>query len=221
MFGLALMSKLEKRDTGIDPRTPIADARYVVMDTELTGLDVRKDSIVSLGAVAMTGGRIIMGETMYEMVCPGAAMRSESVVVHCITPSDVADKPSIGGLMERFLGFCAGSIVVGHFLSLDLAFLNKELKSITGRVFDLPVVDTLRLHEWIIENSGDFSRHYPGAARDKDLFSLAKKYQIPVSGAHNALMDAFITAQLFQRFLMFLPELGVRTVKDLLKIGKP
>jgi len=221
MFGLALMSKLEKRDTGIDPQTPITDARYVVMDTELTGLDVRKDSIVSLGAIAMTGGRILMGETLYEEVCPGAAMRSESVVVHCITPSDVAGKPSIGAVLEDFLGFCAGAIVVGHFLSLDQAILNKELKNITGRIFDLPVVDTLRLHEWIKENSGDFSRHYSGNARDKDLFSLAQKYQIPVSGAHNALMDAFITAQLFQRFLRLLPELGVMTVKELLKIGKP
>jgi hypothetical protein len=34
-------------------------------------------------------------------------------------------------------------------------------------------------------------------------------------------MDAFITAQLFQRFLSFLPALGVRTVKDLLRIAKP
>jgi hypothetical protein len=34
-------------------------------------------------------------------------------------------------------------------------------------------------------------------------------------------MDAFITAQLFQRFLRVLPGLGVRTVKELLRIGRP
>jgi len=33
----------------------IGQSRYVVMDTELTGLDVKKDSIVSIGAVAMQG----------------------------------------------------------------------------------------------------------------------------------------------------------------------
>jgi hypothetical protein len=34
-------------------------------------------------------------------------------------------------------------------------------------------------------------------------------------------MDAFITAQLFQRFLPVLPKFGVTTVKDLLRIGRP
>jgi DNA polymerase III alpha subunit (gram-positive type) len=82
-------------------------------------------------------------------------------------------------------------------------------------------VDTLKIHEWLQEQSGEFSRHYSGAAQDKDLFSLAKKHQIPVSSAHDAQMDAFITAQLFQRFLPVLPKFGVTTVKDLLRIGRP
>ena len=100
---------------------PIGQSRYVVMDTELTGLDVKKDSIVSVGAVAMVGGRIILGETFYEMVSPETALRSESIVVHGIMPSEVVGKPSIGAVLDDFLKFCEGAVVVGHFLSLDLA----------------------------------------------------------------------------------------------------
>jgi len=191
------------------------------MDTELTGLDSKKDSIISVGAVVMQGGRIQLGGTFHEMVSPETAMRSESIVVHGITPSDVANKPDIGVVLEDFLKFCWGSVVVGHFLSLDLAFVNKEMKRLHGRTFPQPVADTLQMHDWMKDQDTGFRRNYGSTEENKDLFSLAKKYHIPVSAAHNALMDAYITAQLFQRFLSSLPGLGVRTVKDLLQIAKP
>lgn len=208
-------------ETGVDTALPIEAVRYVVMDSELTGLDARKDSIVSVGAMVMQGGRIQLGETFYEMVSPETTMRSESIVVHGITPSDVAGKRVIEAVIEDFLKFCAGAVVVGHFLSLDLGFLNKEMKRLHNAKFPQPVADTLRIHEWMQDHSRGARGQYDACEENKDLFSLAKKYHIPVSAAHNALMDAFITAQLFQRFLSSLPGLGVRTVKDLLRIAKP
>lgn len=217
---LALFSR-GTAETGVDLALPLEAARYVVMDTELTGLDVRKDSIVSVGAVGMRGGRIQLGETFYEMVSPGTEMRSESVVVHGITPSDVAGKPAIDIVIEDLLKFCDGAVVVGHFLSLDLGFLNKEMKRLHNAKFPQPVADTLQIHEWMQDHSRGLRGQYDACEENKDLFSLAKKYAIPFSAAHNALMDAFVTAQLFQRFLSLLPGLGVRTVKDLLRIAKP
>ena len=208
-------------DTCPDPAMPIGESRYVVMDTELTGLDVKRDSIVSIGAVAMQGGRIILGETFYEMISPETALRSESIVIHGIMPSEVVGKPSIDGVLVDFLKFCEGAVVVGHFLSLDLSFLNKEMKRLQGRKFGQPVADTQRMHDWMQDQSRGARGQYDACEENKDLFSLAKKYHVQVSAAHNALMDAFITAQLFQRFLSFLPALGVRTVKDLLRIAKP
>jgi DNA polymerase-3 subunit epsilon len=217
---LALFNRVTA-ETGVDLALPIGAARYVVMDTELTGLDVKRDSIVSVGAVGMRGGRILLGETFYEMVSPETAMRSSSIVVHGITPSDVADKPAIDIVIEDLLKFCEGAVVVGHFLSLDLGFLNKEMKRLHNAKFPQPVADTLQIHAWMQDHSRGFSNQYCSSEENKDLFSLAKKYHIPVSEAHNALMDAFITAQIFQRFLSLLPGLGVRTVKDLLRIAKP
>jgi len=204
-----------------DPAMPIGECRYAVMDTELTGLDVKRDSIVSIGAVAMQGGRIILGETFYEMISPETALRSESIVIHGIMPSEVVGKPSIDGVLVDFLKFCEGAVVVGHFLSLDLSFLNKEMKRLQGRKFGQPVADTQRMHDWMQDQSRGARGQYDACEENKDLFSLAKKNHIQVSAAHNALMDAFITAQLFQRFLSYLPALGVRTVKDLLRIAKP
>jgi DNA polymerase-3 subunit epsilon len=209
-----------KRASIIDLSTPIDMCPYVVIDSELTGLNPKKDSIISIGALKMSGTMIKIGETFYEIVSPSTEFTAESVVVHGIMPAETTGKPSIGNVINDFLAFCEECVVVGHFISLDLTFINIELKKLYDRTFDNPVIDTYKIHDWIKHHSGDFSRHFRGD-REKDLFSIAKNYKIQITGLHNALMDAFITAQLFQRFLWYLPNLGVKTVKELLLIGKP
>ena len=79
----------------IDLSLPIESASYVVMDTELTGLEYRADSIVSVGAMKMTGSRIELNRTFYEVVRPRTELTSKSIVVHEITPSETAMRPGI------------------------------------------------------------------------------------------------------------------------------
>jgi DNA polymerase-3 subunit epsilon len=207
--------------TGVNPMTPIGDAGYVVMDTELTGLEIREDSVVSLGGLKMKGSRIGMSSAYYEIVSPRTSLKSDSVIVHGITPSEVKEKPTIDKVLGDFLTFCEGSVIVGHFIALDVKFLNRELRRFGFRPLANAVVDTCAVYDWIKHHGDNFSRSYMGRMESRDLFSIAKQYHIPVSGAHNALQDAFITAQVFQRFLSMLPGLGVKTLKDLLKIGRP
>jgi DNA polymerase III epsilon subunit-like protein len=81
-------------------------------------------------------------------------------------------------------------------------------------------VDTSALHDWLYDSDSRFARHHQGMSLKSDLFSLARKYGIDVEKAHNAMFDAYVTAQLFQRFLPFLPECGVRSLKELLMVSK-
>jgi len=207
--------------SGMDLSMPLEAAPYVVLDTELTGLDFRNDSIVSVGALRMIGTRIEVSKPFYEVVRPSTELTSGSIVIHEITPSEAELKPGIEAIMEGFLSFCEGAMIVGHFISLDLRFLAKEMKRIGYGSLKNPAVDTSVIHDWMSENRGDLSGRYFNGKESKDLFSLAKKFQVPVQGAHNALMDAYVTAQLFQRFITMLAKLGVRTLRDLLRIGKP
>jgi DNA polymerase III epsilon subunit-like protein len=57
--------------------------------------------------------------------------------------------------------------------------------------------------------------------KDSELYKIATCFGIPVQGAHDALFDAFITAQLFQRFLPVLSDVGVNCIGELLEIGNP
>ncbi len=208
---------------GADAQAGVAieDLCYTVIDTELTGLDAKKDSIISAGAIKMLGGRIDLGSIFYRIVNPSTEIRPESVVIHEITPSEAEQGPPIEPIIQELSDFCGNDVIVGHFIHLDMDFINTVYRNINGAAMKNPVLDTHRMHEWLKEHNGEFKTHYGGCSEEANLFALAKKYAIPVSEAHNALMDAFISAQLFQRFLAFLPSLGVRTLKDLLSIGRP
>ncbi len=205
---------------GLDPDRPLGDVRYVAIDTELTGLNENKDSIVSIGALRMNGGRIDLGDTFYQLVSPRTELRADSVVIHEITPAEVAEQPVIDTVLDALLEFCGNDVLVGHFISIDLAFLNREMMRIRNRPVANPVVDTFSLYEWLrkrMKNNPCFTTSLTGYR----LYDIIKCFNIPVSGAHNAIMDAYTTAQLFQRFLPLLTEAGIRDIGDLLRIGMP
>ena len=217
MFGFLKRQKFAPADAG---KTPLSLARFTVVDTELTGLDEKKDAILSIGAVRMIGGTIRMGETFYRLVNPSRELPAASVVIHEITPSEVAAQPGIDTVIREYLDFIGDDVVVGHFPAIDLAFLGRDAKRYLNRDLVNPVIDTCSVYLWLrkrLPQVAWFSGHCP----DYRLADIARSMGIPVEGAHNALQDAFITAQLFQRFLSLLGEAGVHDVGDLAWIGGP
>lgn len=204
----------------VDEDIPISDVGFVVIDTELTGLDERKDAIVSIGAIKMVGGTIQLDSTFYRLVNPDTEFTAESVIIHEITPSEVAKKPGIRHVLEEFLEFCGPDVVVGHCVSIDLAFINKEMKKRSGETMLNPVIDTSALYQWIQQRYSS-ERIFPCSFSDSGLYEIAQHFGIPVNGAHNALMDAFITAQVLQRFLHMLFKRGIVRIGDLLRLGNP
>jgi DNA polymerase-3 subunit epsilon len=205
----------------VDPGLPLGQIPFVVVDTELTGLDFKRDSVVSIGAVKMSGTRIELGQALYRLVSPQSRFNRESIVVHGITPDDVFEKPHFDSVVGELLAFCGDRVLVGHFLSIDLGFLSRESAAVRDAGWRWRAVDTMRIHVWVEQHR---YRHGDGMAvpeGDLNLFAIAQKSGIPIRGAHNALTDAYITAQLLQRQLRTLPALGVRTLGDLLRIGRP
>jgi DNA polymerase III subunit epsilon len=208
------------------PQSPIgrlapAAARYAVIDSELTGLDPRRDAIVSLGGLRMAGGRIVLADRFYEEVQPTCALTAESIVLHGITPEDVRGRPGIGAVLEEFSAFCSTDILIGHFIEIDLGFLRVAYKKAGLPPIDNPVVDTWPLYDWL--SSRTPNDNGPGLPRlqDRHLPALARALGVPSRAEHNALGDAFVTAQVFQRLLRRLERWGVATTGELLRIGNP
>jgi len=218
MFGL--INGVKKKRHAAAAAMPITRATYVVLDTELTGLDEKKDSIVSIGAVRMNGAVIELGSTFYRLVNPRTELMASSIVVHHITPSDVEEKPDIEMVLSEFMKYCGDSILVGHFIMVDLNFLNAELKRLGGGPLPNPALDTFSIHEWLRKRGrvGACPATLQGGYR---LYDLIKCFGMASNGAHNALMDAFATAQLFQRFIPLLTEERVDDVTNLVHLGTP
>lgn len=204
----------------VSKETPLGNCRFVVIDTELSGLDRRRDFIVSIGAIKMTGGIIDLSTEFYRLIRPAGNMTNKSIEIHGITPGELEGQESIGEVLPDFLEFIKDSVLVGHFLHIDLMFLNAAVKQIYGKKMTNKAIDTHGLHEWLYENGHEFRKHYRGGSNETNLFSVARQYGISINKGHNALIDAFITAQLFQRFLYFLNADGVHTLNELLDIGR-
>jgi DNA polymerase III subunit epsilon len=217
---MRLFRRKERETPDIDERTPITDVRYVVIDTELTGLDEKSDAILSLGAVRMTGGRIEVGAPFSRLVSPERDLQAENVVVHEITPSDVAETPSIRTVLPEFLAYCGDAVLVGHFLAIDMGFIGRDALRCTGRPVTNALVDTVSLLEWLRKRRPDDDR-FAGPPNQYRLYDIARSFGVTVSSAHHALMDAYITAQMFQRMIPLLRQSGARTIGDLVRIGRP
>ena len=202
------------------PRTPIEELDFVAFDTELTGLDVRRDSIISIGAVRLRGSRILPGETFYRLVRPASELRREGVVVHELTHSDLEAARDPAQVLCELLDFVGGAVLIGHFVHIDVGFVHRALKRCFRAGLKNPAIDTAALHDWLTEHEPAWAQHHGGIAAKKDLFSLAARYDVEVGKAHDAFSDAYVTAQLFQRFCPFLRHAGVRSLRDLLSVGK-
>lgn len=219
---MGLFDRFLARDArhGAAGGTPLRDAVYTVIDTELTGLDERKDSIVSVGAVRVRDGRIMLGESFYSAVSPTSELTGRSVVVHGLTPSDLAGKPKPGDALTELASFCGGDILVGHCVSIDTAFIKMGLAGAGLPMMGNRAVDTLAIHCWLRDNDQRYSRTAP-AINQGGLYAIARALGIPVTGAHNALMDAFITAQVFQAFIPVLEKAGISETGGLLQVAGP
>jgi len=200
---------------------PVDETDFVVFDTELTGLDPKRDSIVSIGALRMTGSRIEIGRPFYRIVEPRTRLTGKSIVIHGITPSETVGCPDMASLLPEFLEFCGDRILVGHFIGLDIGFVNAEMKKTMGRTLENLAIDTISLYRTIRQCDTDRCAFYDEKSEDAGLYNLARRYGVQTMEAHNALGDAYVTAQLFQRFIKILQSRGNRSMGELLRAGRP
>jgi DNA polymerase-3 subunit epsilon len=201
----------QRQNASPDQLLGVDQARYVVFDTELTGLDRKQDTVVSIGAIRMKGRQILLGETFYTLVNPQRDLTHDNVRIHHIVPSELVNQPLIESALQQFLRFVGDDILVGHFVHIDIAMLENAL----GRKLPNRQVDTARYYDWLERNRRQFLGAPNTGPIDTVLFDIANKLHISLSGAHNALVDAYLTAQVWQRLLIDLPDFGIARVKDL------
>lgn len=212
------LEQLLGRGPGVDNRTPLSEARFVVIDTELTSLDTKINRMLSVGAIAMDGPRIRLAEQFYRVVNPGVDVPERTILVHGLRPTDVAQGDEPSKVVNELAAFVKGAVLVGHFIAIDIAALKKEFRAAGCRLGNV-AVDSAKVHRWLELKRRTFGEATDDRHEALDLPTVAKHYNVSVGDSHHALADAFVTAQLWQKLLNGLESAGAKTIGDLRRIG--
>jgi len=198
----------------------LLDCEFTVIDTELTGLNPKKDEVIAIGGVRVRDLRICCGETFYALVKPQGRFFSESTVVHRITPHELEEAQPLEEVLPRFLEFCGDSFLVGHYVRLDIDFINMACKRLLGGRLRTPYLDTMRLAMAYNElKHGHYYDHY-NLGSSYNLTALTKEYDLPAFDEHNAMQDSVQAAYLFLYLVRNMRGHGLRTMDDFLKAGR-
>jgi DNA polymerase-3 subunit epsilon len=193
--------------------TPWRVASWAVLDLELTGLNPRRDEIVSFGVIPIEGGRVRPGAGLTGLVRPERRLGEASIVIHGLRETDLDRAPSLTQSLTALLPALAGRPLIAHCAEIERAFLGRALRR-HGLRLRGPIVDTDVLGRlWL--------RQRDGRARGRlSLPELAGELGLPAERPHDAFGDALTTAQVFIALASLLDADGPETVGSLSRAGR-
>jgi DNA polymerase-3 subunit epsilon len=170
---------------GTQENTPL-----IAVDLELTGLSSDMDQIVAIGWTQIDNGRIQMGTNRHLLIKSGRTVGS-SAAIHELLDSDVAAGVDLQHGLQALFEAARGRIWIFHHAGLDIAFLKKACRAWSGVRPGFMVLDTMRIEHRLRRH-----RNIPVRQGDLQLSRIRSTYGLPRYTAHNALLDAFATAEL-------------------------
>jgi len=176
----------------------------VAIDCETTGLNPRRDDVVSVAAVPIRGARILASRRFEAFVRPQAKLRPAAIKVHGLREADVATARPIGEVLPDLLRFIGGRPLVGYYLEFDMAMLDRHVRRWLGVRLPNPRIEVSALY---------YERKYgdapPGTQIDLSFAAMLADLNLPRLDQHDAYSDALMTAMAYVA-LRDLVERGVR-----------
>jgi DNA polymerase III subunit epsilon len=211
-FALRYLEKWSEKPRLSDAWPP---QRFVVFDTETTGLDVRHDRILSLGAVAVQRQEIALADTLELMLkVEGRVQTPETIAVHGIVSWENAQGMEEAEAMEAFLDFLGADVLVAHHLGFDTAMVERAVGRYAPgfKLYNL-AIDTAHIAQRLDAPDKPHEHFIP---TEYSLDALCQRNLLDTHDRHTAWGDAFLTAQLL---LMFLHRLDAKNHHQLASMG--
>lgn len=157
---------------------------YTVIDLEMTGLNVKLDKVIEIGAVRVRDHREVA--RLAALVNPRRQIPERVVQLTGITNEEAAAGADENDALQELLAFIGDDVIVGHNVSFDYSFVKQW--AVNRRMpLTLYACDTLRIARATL----------PGG-QSKKLEDLCVYYQIERERAHRALDDAVETQRIFE-----------------------
>jgi CBS domain-containing protein len=180
--------------------TPLSALQALALDTETTGLDVRKARVIEIGL----SGHNLPG-AWSRLINPQTLIPPASTSIHGITDAMVADAPRFGEAWGEARGMIGSHVIIGHSLGFDLAILKGECQR-AGLDWQEPVwLDTRFLAIVLEARLPDFS-----------IGALCAWLELPAVANHRALADAQASSAVFRAMTPRLRAKGIHTFGEAL-----
>lgn len=203
-----------------DQTRPLSEYTFVACDTELTGLKIRRDEIISIGAVKIVNLRIELNQSFHQYIRPQHMEHTDSTLVHRITPEQLRSMPTIQDVLPRFIEYCGDALLVGHYVALDMNFLNRAAREVLGGTISNPSIDTMRLAMGYKEAQFMDRHGHNKLSTSYNLNDLSQEFKLPQFKPHDALEDALQTAYLFLFLVKKMKQGRISTLRDLYRAGR-
>ena len=163
--------------------------RYIVLDTETTGLDPDDGhKIIEIGCIEIIN-RKVTDNTFHKYINPLREIDIEASKVHGLTASNLSDKPLFNDIYDEFVSYISSSPLIIHNAPFDMGFLKKEFSCLERKnsFINNEIIDSLKLARKIS----------PG--KKNTLDALCDRYSVDNSDRnfHGALLDARLLAHVY------------------------
>lgn len=165
----------------------------VSLDLETTSLDVNAASILSIGAVRVSGKRVKTSDRLEISLKPPADLTADSIKIHKIRAQDLANGIDLRDALEQVLHFVGNRPILGYYVNYDIRVLSKFMRQEFG--FSLPnkAIELSHVYHDIIK-----WKHIGGEV-DLRFDTIAAKLNMPIIERHTALGDAITVALMYVR----------------------
>lgn len=173
-------------------KIPFEEARYVVVDVETSGLNLVKDKLISIGAVALVNGKIDLADSFYTVLRQTQASGKDNILLHGISDSmQIEGVPAAQALLD-FLEYLGKAPLIAFHVTFDETMIKRAIHENLGVHFR---------HNW-----SDVAYLAPAlypilSTRLNALDDWLAHFDIRLDARHNAMADALVTAQLLQILL--------------------
>jgi DNA polymerase III subunit epsilon len=160
--------------------------RYVILNTETSGLNPKKDVILSFGAIGIENDIIKVNDALELVILQYKYLHDNGLSNEFIIESSLPKFAEPTGI-EEFINYIGNATLVGHRIHFDIEMINEALDRIDCGKIKNEALDIEIMHQKLYE---EINKPY-------SLDDLVKTYKIPVSEKNFALDDAYSMALLF------------------------
>lgn len=184
--------------------TPLHSVTFVVVDLETDGGSPVDAGITEFGAVKVCGGQVL-GE-FQSLVRHTAALPPFISALTGISNAMLATAPPLDEVLQSFLQFAAGCVIVAHNASYDVGFLRGACNKLGFSWPNPTVVDTAALARAVLGRD---------EVPNRKLGTLARFFRSGTTPNHRALADAQATVDVLHGLMERMGNLGVNTLEEL------